>query len=127
MKIQEIAFSCYPVTDVPRAKAFYEGILGLECTLDHETQGGHWVEYDIGPGTLSIGKAPGWKSSSDGCSVGLEVDCFETAISELKADEVPFHLEPFETPVCDLAMVKDPDGNILIIHKRKPSDQQSPA
>ncbi len=121
MKINEIAFSCYPVTDVPRAKAFYEGVLGLTCSMDHEMEGGHWVEYDIGPGTLSIGKTPDWKPSSDGCSVGLEVDDFESSISELKAANTPFQVEPFETPVCHMAMVKDPDGNIIIIHKRKSS------
>jgi catechol 2,3-dioxygenase-like lactoylglutathione lyase family enzyme len=32
MKIQEIAFSCYPVTDMARARTFYEGILGLTVT-----------------------------------------------------------------------------------------------
>ncbi len=119
MRIQEIAFSCYPVTDVPRAKSFYEGILGLTPTMDHEMEGGHWVEYDIGPATLAIGKAPGWTPSSDGCSVGLEVEDFESAITELKAANVPFGMEAFETPVCHMAMIKDPDGNIVIIHKRK--------
>jgi hypothetical protein len=29
--------------------------------------------------------------------------------------------EPHETPVCHLATVADPDGNLIIIHKRKPA------
>lgn len=29
MKIIEFAFHGYPVTDLPRARAFYEGVLGL--------------------------------------------------------------------------------------------------
>ena len=29
MKVLEIAFSCYPVTDMKRARAFYEEVLGL--------------------------------------------------------------------------------------------------
>lgn len=29
MKVTEIAFSCYPVTDVARAREFYEGVLGF--------------------------------------------------------------------------------------------------
>ncbi len=127
MTISEIAFSCYPVTDVARAKAFYEGILGLTCTMDHAMEGGHWVEYDIGPGTLSIGKYEGFNPTSEGCSVGLEVEDFEAAISELKAANVPFQMGAFETPVCHMAMVKDPDGNIIIIHKRKPSEEATPA
>ncbi len=30
LKVTEIAFSCYPVTDMARARAFYEGVLGFE-------------------------------------------------------------------------------------------------
>ncbi|MCC6234555.1 MAG: VOC family protein [Verrucomicrobiales bacterium] len=120
MKIIEIAFSCYPVTDVARAKAFYEGVLGLKATSDHATEHGHWVEYDIGQGTLAIGRAPGWNPSSEGCSVGLEVEDFDRAIAALKAANVPFQFGPIETPVCHMAFVRDPDGNSVGIHKRKP-------
>lgn len=28
MKVIEIAFTCYPVTDLKRAREFYEGVLG---------------------------------------------------------------------------------------------------
>ncbi|MDF1740349.1 MAG: VOC family protein [Verrucomicrobiales bacterium] len=119
MKVNEIAFSCYPVTDMARSKAFYEGVLGLKVTMDHEMEGGHWVEFDIGAGTLAIGIAPGMDPSPDGCSVALEVDDFEAAVAELKAAEVEFNFGPIETPVCHMAFVRDPDGNSIGIHKRK--------
>ncbi len=119
MKISEIAFSCYPVTDMPRARSFYEGILGLTVTMDHEMEGAHWVEYDIGSGTLAIGVAPGMNPSPDGCSASLEVEDFELAISELKSANVEFVFGPIETPVCHMAFVRDPDGNSVGIHKRK--------
>ena len=80
-----------------------------------------WTEYDIANGTLSIGAgAPGWKPTAEGCSVGLEVEDFEAAIAHLKANSVKFHMEPFETPVCRMAFIHDPDGNAICIHKRKP-------
>ena len=120
MKISEISFSVYPVTDMPRAREFYEGILGLTATMDHEMEGGHWVEYDIGEGTLAIGKAEGMNPSPDGCSVSLEVDDFDAAIEELKAAGVDFNFGPMETPVCHMAFVRDPDGNSVGVHKRKP-------
>lgn len=120
MKILEVAFSCYPVTDMPRARAFYEGILGLTVTMDHELEGGQWVEYDIGAATLAIGVAPGMLPSRDGCNVALEVDDFDSAVSELKNANVEFSFGPFETPVCHMAYVRDPDGNSVCIHKRKP-------
>jgi predicted enzyme related to lactoylglutathione lyase len=121
MNITEIAFSCYPVTDVARARAFYEGVLGLTLTMDTgESEKGHWLEYNIGAGTLAIGSAPGWKPSPDGCSVGLEVDDFNSTVSAIHAAQVPIKMGPFETPVCHMLMVQDPDGNVIILHHRKP-------
>ena len=122
MKITEIAFSCYPVTDMARARAFYEDVLGLAPTMVvGEPDGMQWTEYDIANGTLSIGSgAPDWAPSSSGCSVGLEVDDFDDAIAHLRGQGVVFHMEPFDTPVCRMAFILDPDGNALCIHQRKP-------
>ena len=120
MKILEIAFSTYPVTDMARARAFYEGVLGLTPTMDHDLgEGGHWVEYDIGTGTLGLGRYPGWNPTKDGCTVGLEVENFEEAVGHLKSAGTPVTMGPMETPVCHMIMVSDPDGNPLCIHKRK--------
>jgi predicted enzyme related to lactoylglutathione lyase len=121
MKVIEIAFSCYPITDVSRARAFYEGVLGLKATMDHDMgESGHWVEYDIGAGTLSLGRYPGWEPTSQGCTVALEVENFDEAITKLRAAGTKFKMEPFETPVCHMALALDPDGNTVTIHKRKP-------
>jgi predicted enzyme related to lactoylglutathione lyase len=120
MKIKEIAFTGYPVTDMTRARRFYEGVLGLVVTMDHESEGVHWVEYEIGAGTLALGIAPGWNPSAEGCSVSLEVDDFAAAVQELQAAGVEFSVPPMETPVCHLAYVRDPDGNAVGIHQRKP-------
>ncbi len=121
MNITEIAFCSYPVTNVARARSFYEGVLGLTATYEKDMGAqGHWIEYDIGSGTLGIGCAPGWKPSSDGCTVALEVSDFSAAVTELTNAKVPVRMGPFETPVCHMIMVSDPDGNTVIIHKRKP-------
>ena len=73
IRVTEIAFSCYAVTDMARARSFYEGVLGLKPTTVTDTPDGKWVEYEFGPQALAIGSAPGWKPSPDGCSVALEV------------------------------------------------------
>lgn len=120
MKINEIAFSVYPVTDVEKARAFYEGILGLHPTMDEKpNEETHWIEYDIGPGTLAIGRAPGMLPSNDGCCVALEVEDFDQTIEELKSAGVEFNFGPLETSVCHMAFVRDPDGNSIGIHRRK--------
>ena len=123
LNITEIAFTCYPVTDMPRARTFYEGVLGLNPTKTFGEPGGmQWTEYDIASGTLSLGcGAPDWSPRADGCSVGLEVEDFDAAIAHLKKNGVTFRMEPFSTPVCRMAMVSDPDGNTLCIHKRNAS------
>ena len=120
LRVTEIAFSCYPVTDMARARKFYEGVLGLKPTMLHGNPGEmQWTEYELGNGTLSLGcGAPDWKPTATGCSVGLEVEDFAAAITHLKANGVKFKMEPFPTPVCQMAMISDPDGNTICIHKR---------
>lgn len=120
MKVTEIAFTAYPVTDMPRARAFYEGILGLTPGMvAGPTPEMQWVEYEIGAHTLGItNMSPDWKPNTDGGSAALEVDHFDTAIAELRAANVPFRLEPFESPVCHMAVISDPDGNSIVIHRR---------
>lgn len=121
MNVVEIAFSCYPVTDMARARAFYEGVLGLKITMNQDMgEKGHWVEYDIGAGTLSLGRYEGFKPTGEGCNVGLEVEDFDKAVADLQAANTPIKMGPFETPVCHMMMFSDPDGNTLILHKRKP-------
>src|SRR5215475_3751707 len=102
LKVIEIAFTCYPVKDMARARKFYEGVLGLKPTMVIGEAGGmQWTEYEIGTGALSLGcGAPDWQPRPDGCSVALEMEDFEAAITHLKANSVKFKMEPFPTPVC---------------------------
>ena len=60
-----------------------------------------------------------FRPSPDGCSVALEVENFDDAVAQLKKHDVKFRIEPMATPVCSMAMIFDPDGNTLCIHKRK--------
>ena len=121
MKVIENAFSCYAVTDMARTRKFYEGVLGLSPSTVTDSEHGQWVEYEIGAGALSLGSAPGFVPNPDGCSVGLEMEDFDAAIAELRKSEVKFRIEPMQTPVCRMAMVFDPDGNSVCIHKRNAS------
>jgi predicted enzyme related to lactoylglutathione lyase len=120
MNVTEIAFTGYPVTNLTRARQFYEGVLGLRVSHIFGDEHRAWVEYDVGSGTLAIGNlAPEWKPSPNGGAVGLEVDDFDGAVARLKRHGVTFSVEPMESPVCRMAVVSDPDGNSVTIHKRK--------
>jgi predicted enzyme related to lactoylglutathione lyase len=123
MKIKEIGFFAIPVTDIPRARGFYEDVLGLQ--VSGEMMGGKWIEYAVGNNTLAIANVgEEWRPSDQGTSAALEVENFEEAISKLQTQAVRFAAEPFETPCCHMAVVQDPDGNKLIIHKLKPENKK---
>ena len=118
MRATNIAFTGIPVTDIKRARTFYEGALGLKPSANFSE--GVWIEYEIGGDTLAIGSVGDqWKPSPDGTSVAIEVDDFEGAIKDLKAANATFAAEGIDSPVCRMAVVQDPDGNKIIIHKLK--------
>jgi predicted enzyme related to lactoylglutathione lyase len=119
--VKEIAFTGYPITDVARARRFYEGLLGLKPTLQFEHEGKHWIEYDIGPATLAISNMSSgqWLPSRDGPCSALEVEDFDASINALREAQVKFAVEPLDSGVCRMAIVLDPDGNSLAIHKRR--------
>lgn len=123
MKITELAFTGTPVTDMKRAKAFYEGVLGLKKARGFGQSEGdeQWVEYDIGAGCLAIitGAADQWPPRAAGTAAALEVEDFEGAVAELKKANVKFIWDPRESPGCWMTVVTDPDGNWVVLHKRK--------
>jgi predicted enzyme related to lactoylglutathione lyase len=125
MKIERLAFVGTPVTDMKHAREFYEGILGLHVA--EEMMGGQWVEYSLGENTLAIAcVGPQWAPSDQGTSVALEVDDFEASITHLKDRGVRFTTERFESPCCRMAIIQDPDGNNIAIHKLKPENEKQP-
>jgi predicted enzyme related to lactoylglutathione lyase len=117
MSIIDIEFTGTPVTDIKRARAFYEGVLGLKPTM--ESLGGMVVEYRIGNGIFTIaclGEA--WKPSPDGTFVAFEVEDLDAEIRRLESQNVTFAMGATETPTARFAMIFDPDGNKIMIHKR---------
>lgn len=120
MKVLEIAFTGYSVTNIKRSRDFYGKVLGLTESKVFGDDNTAWIEYEIGTGTLGISNmSPEWKASPGGGAVCLEVEDFDAAVKHLKANGVAFLNEPTETPVCHIAIISDPDGNSLAIHKRK--------
>ena len=118
IKVQSLAFVGIPVTDMKRARQFYEGTLGLKTA--EEMMSGQWVEYDLGNNTLAIASVgPQWLPSDQGTGAALEVEDFEGAVKSLKEKNVPFVVEAYESPCCRMAIIQDPDGNNIVIHKLK--------
>jgi predicted enzyme related to lactoylglutathione lyase len=121
IQILEAAFVGYPVQDINRARHFYESVLNLTPTMVGEgPDGGFWVEYDLKTITLAITNVEAsWKPSNDGPTLALEVADINQTVQALSAAGVTIDLPPFETPVCWMAVIRDPEGNSLMIHQRK--------
>lgn len=107
--------------DIAKARAFYEQVLGLTATSIWEGEDSAFIEYSIGPDTLAIGKgAPHFKPGKMGATVALELDGdFDEVLKELKDKNVPMLMEKYDGPVCTMILIEDPDGNQIMIHKRK--------
>ena len=122
LKITGIPFVGYPVSDMKRARDFYEGILGLmPGAIDQEIPempGKYWVEYEVGSQTFAISNA--WEpSGQSGPSVAFEVEDFQEALNHLKNQGVKIVAECIETSGCRIALIEDWDGNGITIHKIK--------
>ena len=117
MKIKEIAFVGYPVSDVARARTFYQDVLGLKLLYAHEMPGDKWwIEYDIAGSALAISNT--WPpSGQSGPGAALEVDDLDTSLAELKAAGITICHETMSSPSCRFVTVADPDGNAIILHQ----------
>jgi len=61
IKVNEIAFTGYPVTDKQKARDFYEGLFNLTPTMNSDFEAGFWIEYEIAGQTLALSNM--WKPS----------------------------------------------------------------
>src|ERR1043166_3728154 len=120
MKITDIAFFAYAVSDIKKARDFYEGFLNLKPNSEYDGSGNpNWVEYDIGAGTLGVGCAPGmWGPSTKGGLAALEMEDFDEALAEVKARNIPIVMGPHDFPSCRMVVIADPDGNRITLHQR---------
>jgi predicted enzyme related to lactoylglutathione lyase len=118
--LQKVAFTMYPVDDPERARAFYEGKLGL--TRGSGAPNGDWTEYDLpGGGCLALfrGSLTGLKPSAGHGSIAFEVDDLDATNSRLKAAGVEFRADMIHSPVCRMSVILDSEGNSIILHQLK--------
>lgn len=111
-----IAFTMYPVTELPRAVAFYRDALGLSPT---NVTTDFWQEFDIAGSTFGIGTFEQVGTPGTAQSLALEVDNMTAIRAGLDARGVK-STEPHELAHCWIAVVHDPDGNQVWLHQAKP-------
>jgi catechol 2,3-dioxygenase-like lactoylglutathione lyase family enzyme len=111
--VEQVDFVSIPTQDVPRALGFYREVLGLP---ESEFSEG---EVETANVTLSF-----WNPEEQGepfvpneNGVALRVPDVESAVEEVRAaGGVVIGIE--DSGVCHMGFVKDPDGNVLILHRR---------
>jgi catechol 2,3-dioxygenase-like lactoylglutathione lyase family enzyme len=112
------------VSDVDRAKKFYEGTLGL--TVAEEAPDG--VRYEAG-GTWFLVYPSGFAGTNQATAMAFEVADIEATVNDLSGRGVTFEqydlpeLKTDERGIVEIegsraAWFKDPDGNILAIDQR---------
>lgn len=112
-----------PVSDMERARDFYEGKLGLSGGKD-QADGGH--TYPCGGGSqIHVYPSPDNAGSSGATLAAWMVDDVEGAVDLLIAAGIAFEQygEPLDTDEkgiarlgeSEIAWFRDPDGNILAI------------
>jgi predicted enzyme related to lactoylglutathione lyase len=111
--VKTIAFTMYPVTDVPRAVSFYRDGLGLrQAGLD--TPG--WVEFEVSGGTFGVGNFEQVGIPGTAQSLALEIDdlpAYRAALAERGIEAS----EPHQLAKCRISVVRDPDGNQIWLHQ----------
>jgi len=115
--VERTDFVALPVTDLERSTAFYRDTLELEQIGE-----GQWPEFQLGENVslylidpTNIGQE---YSGPHTASIALRVPDVEAARGELEAKGVVFAAETFDTGVCHMAHFADPDGNVLMLHRR---------
>jgi catechol 2,3-dioxygenase-like lactoylglutathione lyase family enzyme len=113
LRVECVDFVTIPTRDASRSVAWYRETLGLEPS---STEGG----LETANVTLSF-----WEPEREGLAftaneagIALRVPDVAHARAELEARGVQFVAETWDSGVCRFAAFRDPDGNVLILHRR---------
>ena len=113
MQVEQVDFVSVPTRDTARAVAWYRDVLGLP--VSEFTEG----EIETPNVTLSF-----WNPEADGepfqantAGIALRVADVAAAVEEVRARGAEV-IGIEDSGVCHMGFVKDPDGNVLILHRR---------
>lgn len=121
MQVQGTDFVVYQTDDLDKSIAFYRDVLGLK--LEGHWEEIDWAEFAAPPTTLALWNPAktmgGARAETGGGAIALAVDDVAAAVEELKGKGMTVIAETMDTPVCEMAVVADPDGNKVLLHHRK--------
>jgi catechol 2,3-dioxygenase-like lactoylglutathione lyase family enzyme len=113
MQVEQVDFVSVPTRDSARAVAWYRDVLGLPASEYSEG------EIETPNVTLSF-----WNPEDQGETfvpnengIALRVPDVDAAVEEFR-DAGGEVIGIQDSGVCHMGFVKDPDGNVLILHRR---------
>ena len=122
MHVEQVDFVSVPTRDSERAVAWYREVFGLPSSESAED------EVETPNLTLSF-----WRPDEQGepfvpneNGIALRVADVQAAVEEVRAaGGAVVGIE--DSGVCQMGFVKDPDGNVLILHRRyAPKERRDP-
>jgi catechol 2,3-dioxygenase-like lactoylglutathione lyase family enzyme len=123
VRVECVDFIAIATRDAARAAAWYRDLLGLP---ESQVTGGELETPNV---TLSF-----WEPEREGipfapneAGFALRVADVAAARQELEEKGVPFVAETWDSGVCHFAAFRDPDGNVVILHRRyAPRSRRAP-
>ena len=113
IQVEQVDFVSVPTRDVGRAVAFYRDVLGLPES--------GYLAGEVETPNVTLGF---WNPEQDGerfvpieSGIALRVADVQAACDEFVASGGEL-IGVEDTGVCHMGFVKDPDGNVLILHRR---------
>ncbi len=113
MVVEQVDFVSVPTRDLERSLAFYRDVLGLPES--------EYAEGEVEAPNVTLGF---WRPEVDGepfapntAGVALRVADVQAAVEEDRAAGAEV-IGIEDTGVCHMGFVKDPDGNVVILHRR---------
>jgi catechol 2,3-dioxygenase-like lactoylglutathione lyase family enzyme len=123
LSVERVDFVSVATREIARARRFYGEILGLPRSRETPD------EFETSNVTLAL-----WQPQAEAipftpntAGIARRVDSVEAARNELEARGVEFLGETVDTGVCRMGFFYDPDGNVLILHRRYQASRHSSA
>jgi catechol 2,3-dioxygenase-like lactoylglutathione lyase family enzyme len=113
MRVEQVDFVSVPTRDLVRAVAFYRDVLGLP---ESEFSDGEVEAPNVTFGFWNP-EADGEEFVANTAGVALRVADVDAAVVEARAAGADV-IGVEDTGVCHMGFIKDPDGNVLILHRR---------
>jgi catechol 2,3-dioxygenase-like lactoylglutathione lyase family enzyme len=114
VNVEQVDFITIPTRNAKRAVEFYRDVLGLPVS--------EFSDGEVETPNVTLGfwnpEEQGIEFKPNEAGFAIRVTDVAEARRELEAKGVEFMGDTFDSSVCHMGFFKDPDGNVVILHRR---------